>query len=137
MTEFTILYHGVPIGSATTPPREPEPDEPAWFRFCFLDFRPLAAYETVAPVLRLASRALANFGYVGPAADPVSDEAGRAAYAAAQRLWNELELADGAGRPIAGRVALFLEHTMGGEVGYWLDVELDAAEPAGGHHDIA
>jgi hypothetical protein len=87
MTEFTILYRGVPIGTATTPPRKPEPDEPAWFRFCFLDFRPSAAYEAIAPVLRLASRALANFGYLGPAADPASDEAGRAAYAAAERVW--------------------------------------------------
>ena len=124
MTEFTIIHRGLPIGTASTTPRsEADPGGP--FEFCFLDFRPLPTYEGVGPIVRLASQALANFGFLGPAANPASDAAGRAAYAAAQSFWDELELADASGRPIAGRVVWFLEHTRGGQASYWVDVELD------------
>jgi hypothetical protein len=126
MTQFNILHRGVPIGSAATTPRpDAGPGDP--FEFSFLDFRPSPAYEAVRPVIRLASDALAHFGFLGPVADPESDSRGRAAYVAAQAVWVELELADDSGRPVAGRVVWFLEHIVGGEPSYWLDVELDDA----------
>src|SRR5262245_10411358 len=124
MTQFTILHRGVPIGSAATTPRpDAGPGDP--FEFSFLDFRPLPAYDAIRPVIRLASDALAHFGFLGPVADPESDSRGQAAYVAAQALWGELELADDRGRPLAGRVVWFLEHIVDGEPSYWFDVEVD------------
>jgi hypothetical protein len=124
MTQFTLLYHGVPIGYAAQR-ADAEHGDP--FEFCFLDFHPVAAYSAVRPVIRLASDAFANFGFLGPAAEPASDTAGRAALAAAKNLWLDLELADTNGRPVAGRVVCFHEHDAGGRPSYWLDVEVDDA----------
>ena len=129
MAAFTIVHHGVPIGRTTTTPR-PDVDAPEWVEFSLLDFQPLPAYETVAPVVRLVSRALANFGFLGPAADPASDVAGRVAYATAQAFWDELELVDTTGNPVGGRVVWLIEMTVGGQTSHWLDVELDDAGAA-------
>jgi hypothetical protein len=119
----------VPIGTtSTTPPTDP--DAPDWFEFSLLDFKPLPAFESVAPVVRLASRALANFGFLGPAADPAPDVAGREAYAAARSFWAELELVDTTGNPVGGRVVWFVEISIGGQTSYQLDVELDEAGAA-------
>jgi len=126
MTHFSILHRGVPIGSATTASYD-DAGQGDPFEFSFLDFDPLTAYEAVRPTIRLASDAIARFGFLGPVADPESDSRGQAAYNAAEELWAELELADDSGRPIGGRVVWFLEHVMDGRPLYWLAVEVDDA----------
>lgn len=125
MSEFTVLYRGVPIGTAA---RTVEVDDP--FTFAFLDFVPSDAYAIVRPTVQLASEALANFGYLGAAADPRSDTAGREAYAAARVLWDELELADASGRRLAGRVAWLTDAKVADRTLYWLSVDIDEVHAA-------
>lgn len=129
MAAFTIVRRGVPIGTTNTTPR-PDTDARNWFEFSLLDFKPLPALQSVAPVVRLASHALANLGFLGPAADPASDAAGREAHAAARALWDELELVDATGNPVGGRVVWLIEMTFSGQTSYWLEVELDEADAA-------
>ena len=122
MTQFTILHRGVPLGVAFTPP-ESEGDDPNPFALNMMEFEPAAAYESVRPLARLAAASFFG-GLFGPIVDL---EAADAALPAAKALWAELELADTVGNPVAGRVVWFLENTFGGQVSYWVDVELDDA----------
>ena len=119
----------MPIGTSNTASPS-DADAPDWFEFSLLDFQPLPAFANVAPLVRLGSRAPANFGLVGPAADPASDVAGREAFAAARAFWDELELGDVMGNPVGGCVAWLIEMTFGTQTSYWLDVELDEAGAA-------
>jgi hypothetical protein len=134
MTEFALVHRGVPIGAAATNPffdrppavgPAPQLGEP--IHLDFLEFRPLAAYEVLAPALQLAERAFSNLGFLGPAADPASDAAGKAAHAAAESIWREIELVDSAGAPVSGRVVWFLDAPRRPEQRFWLHVELDDA----------
>ena len=128
MAQFTLVHRGVPIGIATGDAEDADPGEP--LRFSFMDFQPLDAYESVAPVIRLAARALGNLGFLGPAAEPASDAAGKAAQHAAHTLWKELEITNESGAPVAGRVVWFLEEHVEDEPFYWLNVEVDASGAA-------
>jgi hypothetical protein len=122
MTQFTILHHGVPLGTASTASDlDAEPDHP--FAFNLMDFTPAPGYESIRPLARLAA-ALFFGGFFGPIVDL---EAADAAMPAAKRLWAELELADVRGNPVAGRVYWLLEDTVAGKPSYWVDLELDDA----------
>jgi hypothetical protein len=127
MAALTIFHRGVPVGTTDTEPRS-DADAPDGFEFSLLDFNPLPAFESVAPVVRLASRALANLGFLGPVADPASDVAGQEAHAAARAFWDELELVDSTGNPVGGRVVWLIEMTFGAQTSYWLEVALDEAD---------
>ena len=123
MLEFTVLHRGVPIGAARCTEAREEP-----FAFSFLDFMPTEAFDSVRPIVERASQAVANFGFLGPAADPASDVAGQEAMAAARRLCSELEVADAAGRRLPGRVTWIEETVRFDGSTYRLDLEVDAAE---------
>lgn len=127
MAAFTIVHRGVPIGTTNIALR-PDTDVPDWFEFSLLDFNPLPAFESVAPVVRLASRALANLGFLGPAADPASNAAGQEAHAMARAFWDDLELVDPRGNPVGGGVVWLIEMTFGAQTSYWLDIKLDEGD---------
>ena len=85
---YTISHQGVPIGEAELD-LGPEVTVGA--------VRPLPGYAVVQPVVRAATDALRGLGYLGPASEPVSDAAGRAALARGATLGRALELRDARG----------------------------------------
>jgi hypothetical protein len=115
MSELTIVYRGVPLGIAVTTPRDEGPRNgpaalpPRPLQIYCEEFYAVAAYETVAQTIQLATRAYSNFGFIGPAADPASALAGTAAQAEARQLCDELEIHDSEGRATNGRVIWFLD----------------------------
>ena len=122
MTEFTILHRGVALGRAFTIGPDTEGDTP--FALNMMDFEPSPAYESVRPLALLAAESFFGW-FVGPLTDL---EAADSAVPAAERLWDELELADADGTPVAGRVVHLLEQSFGGKPSYWVDVELPSNE---------
>lgn len=122
MTEFTILHHGVPLGTASTAPDQ-NGDHDHRFALNLMDFAPAPAYESIRPLARLAAESFLG-GFFSPLVDL---KAADAAMPAAKQLWAELELADVRGNPVAGRIVWLIEDTIGGNPSYWVDVELDDA----------
>jgi hypothetical protein len=157
-TRLTVMHRGVPVGVLTVavlgavgaggrrvpPPRvfaatlrgaldaavdppSPPPDEPFPV---VAGFRPLAGYEAIRPVVRLAGDAFEHHGLLGPAGEPAAAERGRAALEAALELWEELELQDERGLPAPGRVTWLLELRPPGGAGepyYWANVAFGRA----------
>ncbi len=128
---LTLTHHGVPIGTVVAGPENRFPtrgeDDPRdEVMFVFLPFVPAPGYEALRPAFRLAYRVFKNLGFLGPAADPASDLAGRQAAAAARTLWTEIELRDAHGQIVSGHVITFYE---GDEVEapYWVDIRLGRA----------
>ena len=91
----------------------------------FLPFQPGPGYLSVQPVCSLAWQAFNNLGFLGPASEPESDIAGRNAQAAAQALWDELELWSSRGDRIPGHVRLLYDLGAESELPYWLDISID------------
>lgn len=115
MSEFTILYRGVPLGIAVGEPRTeiPHPKVPGLPPrpvqvFC-REFRPLPGYASIAPIIQLATQAISNFGFLGSAADPASRAAGAAAQERAGAICEELEILTADGHPLSGQVLSFLD----------------------------
>jgi hypothetical protein len=121
MTQFTILHHGVPLGTAFTTPSDEEGGNP--FALNTMDFAPAPAYESVRRLTRHAADAFCGW-FIGPLVDW---EAAEKDLPAAEQMWAELELADEQGKRVAGRVVAFFEQSLGGKPSYWVDVELDDA----------
>lgn len=131
--ELTLTHRGVTLGTALAGPgnvfesiaREPDRDTNDEVELVFLPFEPAPAYSSIQSICELAWRALNNFGFLGPAADPASDAAGQAADAAARNLWAEIELRDSRGRRIPGRVVVLYDLGGQSEMKHWLDVTID------------
>src|SRR5689334_7673121 len=66
MTQFTILHHGVPLGTAFTTPSDEEGGNP--FALNMMDFTPAPAYESVRRLTRHAADAFCGW-FIGPLVD--------------------------------------------------------------------
>ena len=137
---LTVLYRGLPIGTvglgeahyddAPTPPDSLAPFHRPPTDLVTTEFRPLPGYAAVADAIRSAGRAFNNYGFIGPAADPASDERGEAALAASAAVCEELEFRDEQGAAVPGRARWFVELEHAGSPHYWLDASFEEA-PAG------
>lgn len=107
MERFTVLFRGVAIGSL---------DDEIVGGMLMAELSPLPGLEALRRTLGDASRAFDNFGFLPPTgelAGGVSAEgaaAGEAAFAAAQAVYQELELRDSKGRFVPADV----EYVFGG-----------------------
>jgi hypothetical protein len=86
-----------------------------------IDFRPTPAYAAIADAIRLDNLARHKLGFLGPVADPASDERGREAMRVAATICSEIELRDLSGNGVAGRVG----HIWQDEVSEGWEVHLD------------
>jgi hypothetical protein len=131
--ELVLTHRGVTLGTALAGPRNVfgatalagEMDERDEVQLVFLPFEPGPGYSSIQSTCERAWQVLNNFGFLGPAADPASDVAGQAAYAAARSLWDEIELRDSRGRRIPGRVDVLYDMSQQRELNHWLDVTID------------
>jgi hypothetical protein len=82
---YRILWRGVPLARCDEIPRTAD--------LVAADLEALPGYTAVQPVVRAASAALGNYGFLGPVSDPASITRGSSAFAAAAALSRELELA--------------------------------------------
>ena len=120
---YTITHRGVPIGEAEL---DLGPD------LAVGAMRPLPAYAAVRPLVRAATDALRGLGFLGPPADPVSSDAGRAALQRGATLGRALELRDARGALVtADFVELMDWPGAESEVTAWVRArEAPAAVPA-------
>jgi hypothetical protein len=131
--ELILTHRGVTLGTAVAGPKNVLPsgmrsrdaEVPGQLELVFLPFQPAAAYAAIQPVCELAWKSLTNFGFLGPAADPASDAAGKDADTAARALWAEIELRDPRGSRVPGRVVTLYDQGHENEMEYWLDVAID------------
>jgi hypothetical protein len=148
--ELIAVYRGVPIGRfrVVEVPVEGVSDLSQQERerlgvsdtTLFADgFEPAPAYSTIADVIRLDNLARHKLGFLGPVADPQSDERGRAAMQAAAAVCDEIEFHDLLGLHVGGRVAHIWQDDVAGElrIGLFADFDQDAAGVVARLRDIS
>jgi hypothetical protein len=130
--ELILSYRGEPVArvrlyrAPTLAPDSPVVEAAA-------EFWPLSGYGAVQPVVRRAGEARGNFGFLGPAADPLSAERGLAAEQAAREVWSELQVEHSLGPDVNARVFSFTEHylhMMGVVQDVFLEFETRPARPS-------
>lgn len=82
---YTIEHQGVPVGIVEVMPGA---------ELTAADVQPLPGYAAIQPLVRTATDALRNLGFIGPVAEPTSSARGADALAAAGALGGRLELRD-------------------------------------------
>jgi hypothetical protein len=120
LATLIVAYDGVPVGRTSLvelPPidRKAVPEAlrvnlPTPPEFGVHGFEPLAGYDAVRDIVLSGSVARANFGYLGPVADPDSDRRGRDAINSLRRLVDELEFRDEAGDLIPVKMIVLSEY---------------------------
>jgi hypothetical protein len=89
---YTIEHQGVPVGIVEVTPGA---------ELTAADVQPLPGYAAIQPLVRSATDALRNLGFIGPVAEPASSARGADALAAAGSLGRRLELRDERGAVVA------------------------------------
>src|SRR5690242_17877475 len=78
------------------------------------DFTPAAGYTRVESIVVTAAVAFRNLGFLGPVADPQSENNGRAALEALELLCAELNVTTEDGLPVGAHVVRLMDSGEGG-----------------------
>ena len=118
LARLKVLYRGAEIGVTSVIERSDDEEESETVvpqRLEVSGFEPLPGYESVASIVQRAHSTARTLGYLGPAANTQSKNAGDAAWAALEALCAELELHDDEGRLVPARIDMVNEWRSNGE----------------------